>query len=150
MPTLTCRREKDRHQESWRIYFGDVQVGWIGERAGVPKGVDQWGWSCGFHPGSDVRDHARGTAATFDQARADFEAAWRIFLPKCTEEGFQEWRRQQASTAWKYAMWEAGCRMPTQMVDGRAVFAASPSNVKSSSAHVYACHMNVTNSEVCD
>ena len=46
MPALTRRREKDRHQESWRIYFGDVQVGWIGERAGVPKGVDQWGWSC--------------------------------------------------------------------------------------------------------
>ena len=146
MSALTRRREKDRHQESWRIYFGDVQVGWIGERAGVPKGVDQWGWSCGFHPGSDVKDHARGTAATFDQARADFEAAWRVFLPKCTEEGFQDWRRQRASTEWKYAMWEAGCRMPTQAVDGRTrCFCGEPIDVRSSSDHVYACHMEAAN-----
>jgi hypothetical protein len=48
MPTLTRRREKGRHQVSWHIYFGDVQVGWIGERAGVPKDVERWGWFCGF------------------------------------------------------------------------------------------------------
>jgi hypothetical protein len=49
----------------------------IRERTGVPKGVDQWGWSCGFHPGSDVKDHAR-YGRDVDQARADFEAAWRL------------------------------------------------------------------------
>jgi hypothetical protein len=44
MSALTRRREKDRHQESWHIYFGDVRAGWIGERAGVPHDeVDQWG-----------------------------------------------------------------------------------------------------------
>jgi hypothetical protein len=47
MPARTRRREKDRQQESWQVFYGDVQVGWIGERAGVPKGVEQWGWSAG-------------------------------------------------------------------------------------------------------
>jgi hypothetical protein len=49
MSALTRRREKDRHQESWQIYYGDICVGWIGERAGVPKDVEQWGWNCGFY-----------------------------------------------------------------------------------------------------
>jgi hypothetical protein len=74
MPILTRRHEKDRHQENWQVYYGDVRIGWIGERAGAPKSADQWGWTCGFHP----RDrHLSGTAGSFDQARADFEAAWR-------------------------------------------------------------------------
>jgi hypothetical protein len=33
-------------------------------------------------------------AATFDEARADVEAAWRVFLSKRTEVDFQEWRDQ--------------------------------------------------------
>jgi hypothetical protein len=44
-----------------------------------------------------------GTAATFDEARADFEAAWRVFLSKRTEVDFQEWRDQRDWTARKYA-----------------------------------------------
>jgi hypothetical protein len=42
------------------------------------------------------------TAATFDEARADFEAAWRVFLSKRTEADFQEWREQRDWTAEKY------------------------------------------------
>jgi hypothetical protein len=45
------------------------------------------------------REHQSGTAATFDQARADFEAAWRTFLSKRTEADFQAWRRQLDWTA---------------------------------------------------
>jgi hypothetical protein len=45
--------------------------------------------------------------ATFDEAHADFEAAWRVFLSKRTEADFQEWRDQRDWTARKYAMWEA-------------------------------------------
>jgi hypothetical protein len=55
-----------------------------------------------------------GTAATFDEARADFEAAWRVFLSKRTEVDFQEWRDQRDWTARKYAMWEAGEGLPSQ------------------------------------
>ena len=81
MPSLTRRRSKDAHAESWQIFYGDVQVGTIGIRAGVPVDVDQWGWSCGFYPRSHRLEHHDGTAETFEQARADFEAAWRDYLP---------------------------------------------------------------------
>jgi hypothetical protein len=49
MPKLTRRRDPEGHQEVWHVYYGDVKVGTIGQRAGVPVGVDQWGWSCGFY-----------------------------------------------------------------------------------------------------
>ena len=42
MTTLTRRRELSVHQETWRIYYDDVRVGTIGERAGVLIDVDQW------------------------------------------------------------------------------------------------------------
>jgi hypothetical protein len=41
MPTLTRRRSHNPHQVTWHIYYGDVHVGTIGERAGVPVDVDQ-------------------------------------------------------------------------------------------------------------
>jgi hypothetical protein len=40
MPALTRRRSKDARAEGWPIFYGDVQVGTIGIRAGVPVGVD--------------------------------------------------------------------------------------------------------------
>src|SRR5258705_3096695 len=36
MTGLTRRRSKDAHAESWQIFYGDVQVGTIRIRAGVP------------------------------------------------------------------------------------------------------------------
>jgi hypothetical protein len=83
MPTLVRRRAKDTHQECWHIFYGDVHVGAIIERAGVPHDVDQWGWTCGFYPVTHRREHAHGTAVSFEQARADFEAAWAEYLPRC-------------------------------------------------------------------
>ena len=65
MPALTRRREKDRHQESWQIFYGDIGVGWIGKRAGVPKDVKQWGWNCGFYPVSHRGFRTDGVAETF-------------------------------------------------------------------------------------
>jgi hypothetical protein len=50
MPTLTGRRPNDAHAESWQIFYGDVQVGAIGIRGGVPADVDQWGWNCRIAP----------------------------------------------------------------------------------------------------
>jgi hypothetical protein len=58
VPALTRRRS---NAESWQIFYGDVQVGTIGIRGGVPVDVDQWGWSCGFHRLKRVD----GTAASF-------------------------------------------------------------------------------------
>jgi hypothetical protein len=81
MPTLTRRLEKNRHQTCWHILYGDVRVGTITERAGVPVDVDQWGWNFGFYPVSHRGIRSEGTAATFDKARADFETAWKAYLP---------------------------------------------------------------------
>jgi hypothetical protein len=64
MPVLTRRRSRDAHQEVWHVFYGDVRVGSIGERAGVPIDVDQWGWTCGFYPGVHPGDHQYGSAAT--------------------------------------------------------------------------------------
>jgi hypothetical protein len=57
MPALTRRRIPTDLTVSWRIFYGDVQVGTIGLRTGVPVHVDQWGWSCGFYPGLQPRQH---------------------------------------------------------------------------------------------
>jgi hypothetical protein len=62
--------------------------------------------------------HQGGTAVDFDQARADVEAAWRRILPTLTDADFQKWRYQRDSTAWKYTMWDAGIKLPTQLPSG--------------------------------
>jgi hypothetical protein len=61
-----------------------------------------------------------GTAATFDEARAEFASAWKIFLSNRTEADFQAWRHQRDWTGWKYAMWDAGFKLPTQLPSGRS------------------------------
>jgi hypothetical protein len=141
MPALTRRREKARHQESWQVYYGDVRIGWIGERAGAPKSTEQWGWCVGFHP----RDrHVSGTAGSLDQARREFEAAWRDYLPSCTDADFNEYRRQRAWSQWKYEMQEKGFRLPTQMPDLRSRCICGAEIGVAFEAHVYASHMEVS------
>ena len=78
MPELTRRRYRER-QDCWHIYYGDVHVGTIARRVGIPPSGRAWGWICGFYPGSEPGEFRDGTAATFDQARADFEVAWSDF-----------------------------------------------------------------------
>ena len=114
MSALTRRRDRQSSQETWLVYYGDVHVGTIGQRSGNPTTTDPWSWHCGFCPGSEPGEYTSGAAASFWEARAAFEAAWRVFLAKRTEADFEECRRERASTAGKYAMWDAGCKMPTQ------------------------------------
>ena len=71
MNALSRRRSKDAREECWHIYFGDVRVGTIGVRAGVPVDVDQWGWNCGFYPVSHQDHSADGTARSFKAARRE-------------------------------------------------------------------------------
>jgi hypothetical protein len=85
MPELMRRRSPDAREECWHIYFGDVRVGTIGIRSGIPCDEDPWGWSCGFYPGSYPREYLYGTAPDFDQARAGFAEAWRIVSAKRSE-----------------------------------------------------------------
>jgi hypothetical protein len=84
MTQLTRRRDPEAQQETWLIYYGDVQVGTIAERVGNPTDTPRWQWSCGFYPGSHLSEHARGIAETFDQAHGAFEIAWRFFHAKRT------------------------------------------------------------------
>jgi hypothetical protein len=115
MLVLTRRRYPER-QDCWHIYFGDVQVGTIARRVGQPLDEAPWQWLCGFYPGSDPGEQTGGTAASFNRARADFEAASRQFSAKRTEADFQAWRDQRDRTAQKYAMWERGERFPSHQV----------------------------------
>ena len=108
MPALTRRRYPER-QDCWHVYYGDVHVGTIAIRAGVPVDVDQWGWACGFYPGSHPRECTGGSAPTFEEARAEFEVAWRMFLANRTE--VDSWHDQEAWTAEKYRRFDRGERM---------------------------------------
>jgi hypothetical protein len=112
MPVLTRRRDPDAHQECWRIYYGDVHVGTIAVRSGIPHDQPPWGWRCGFYPGSEPGEQLSGIAMTFEQARADFETAWRVFSAKRTEADYLAWRDQRAWTAEKYRRFDRGERMP--------------------------------------
>src|SRR5260370_22621852 len=85
MPELTRHRSTEAREECWHIYYGDVHAGTIAIRAGIPHDEDPWGWRCGSYPSSYPGGCATGIAATFDQARAWFEQAWRVFLSKHTE-----------------------------------------------------------------
>ena len=73
MPALTRRRSTDAREECWHVYYGDVRAGTIAIRTGIPHDEDPWGWSCDFYPGSHPGECTNGVAATFGQARADFE-----------------------------------------------------------------------------
>ena len=138
---------KDTHQECWHIFYSDVHVGIITERASDPHDVDQWGWDCGFYPVTHGREHADETAVNFEQARADFEAAWANDLPKCTSDDFEEYRRQRAWTARKYAMHDTGTKMPTSLPSGRSqCFCGAAIDIASTGRHVYEAHMTVEHS----
>jgi hypothetical protein len=112
MPELTRRRYPQAREECWHIYYGDVHVGTI--RIGVPHDQGSWGWICGLYPGSAPGEQTNGIATTFDQARAGFEEAWRVFLSKRAKAGFLAWRDRRDWAENKYAMRERGQLMPSQ------------------------------------
>jgi hypothetical protein len=143
MPALTRRRSADQ-PDCWHIVYGDVQVGSITRRAGVPVDVDEPGWDCGFCPASHDGRRFDGTSATFEIARAEFEAAWHEYLPTCNEADFAEYRQQRAWTAWKYQMRDIGHRLPTQMTSGWSkCFCGAETTNRDLSAHIETAHMDM-------
>jgi hypothetical protein len=111
MPELTRRRYPEARDECWHVYYGDVHAGTLAIRTGNPHDTEPWEWRCGFYPGSHPGECSSGTAETFDQARAEFEEAWQVFLSNRPEADFQAWRDQRDWTARKYALWDAGRRL---------------------------------------
>ncbi len=139
MPTLT--RRADGHH-GWHVYFGDVRVGHIGKRSGVPTHEDQWGWTLGFHPG--ITTQLGGAAPSFEAAREGFAAAWARLAPDLTEAQFETWRQDRDLHAWKHRMWDTGCRLPTQNKDGRGrCFCGALLTIRDVERHVQDVHRNI-------
>jgi hypothetical protein len=62
-------------------------------------------------------------------------------LDASTERDFDEYRRYHAHEAWKYAMWEAGCLLPTQTADGRSLcFCGAEIEIAGLEQHISAAH----------
>ncbi|MGX9944899.1 hypothetical protein ACTG4Q_20775 [Bradyrhizobium denitrificans] len=142
MPQLTRRRDNDPHREGWLVYFGDVQVGHIGQRAGVPTHAPQWGWSCGFYPGCDPGQSSSGTAETLDQARAAFEEAWNKLAATRTEAHYEEWRQSRDFHAWKDLMHDERLPLPTQSDRARCFCGAKMTNA-GVVAHIQSAHRGI-------
>jgi hypothetical protein len=81
-------------------------------------------WHCGFYLGSDPGEHRYGTAKTFNDARAAFEAAWRDYLPNRTETDFEEWREDAAWHAAKFARWDHRRRTTLDRVRAKEIISA--------------------------
>ena len=141
MPHLTRRRDPNHDPEHWMIQFGDVRVGHIGLRTGAPRDAPQWGWACGFYPGTEAGQHRYGAAATFDDARAAFAQAWQTLAATRTEIDYQAWRDSRDRTAWKYRMHDQGLPLPTQRPDGVAqCFRGEVITIATVDDHVLAAH----------
>jgi hypothetical protein len=68
MPELTRRRSPDAPDECWHVFYGDVRAALTCRPAKI-RGAGPAGSIL-----APIRGNATdGTAATFDQARADFE-----------------------------------------------------------------------------
>lgn len=142
MTALTRRRRNTENHESWAILFGDVPVGGLSEINGT-EGRMRWQWCCGFYPGCDKRtQQTAGNCDTFEEARAAFQNAWESLQPQITPAMIAEWRRHHAFTEWKYAMWDARCKMPTQTTTGRSrCFCGADISIDDTDEHVYSAHM---------
>lgn len=142
MTGLTRRRDPETAREKWDIFYGDVRVGAIGRRAGVPNHAEQWEWRCGFYPGCDRS--IGGPAATFEQARTAFESAWGDLLPTLSEADFQAWRAQRDWIERKQAMWVSE-KLPSQQLSslmrcpcGATFDSHSPAESYAHRQHIYA------------
>jgi hypothetical protein len=63
------------------------------------------------------------------------------FLSTRTEADFHAWRYQRDSTAWKYAMWDGGLKMPTQLPSGRSkCFCGADLTISGVPDHVRSAH----------
>jgi hypothetical protein len=121
-----------------------VRVGVLAERVDNPDGTPSWQWSCGFYPGSNPSEHARGIAETFDQARGAFEGAWRFFLVKHGEADFDAHRCNRAFHAGGRlcGLEASSCRRRLPMARPSASRGAAI-GIADMSEHIYAAHMEV-------
>lgn len=111
-------------------------------RAGVPTHVDQWQWTVSVYPTSHRGVRDRDTAYSFAEAGEAFGRSWREIEPQITEADRLEHRRERAHTAWRYKMWETGCKLPTQVASGRSqCYCGAEIDGKGIGPHIDAEHM---------
>lgn len=77
MPELTRRRSLDAPDECWHVYYGDVRVGTIAIRIGIPPHEDPWGWACCSIPVAILGNAQTAPRQRSTWSRADFEQTWR-------------------------------------------------------------------------
>lgn len=143
MTGLTRRRDTEAVREKWNIFYGDVKVGSIGLRAGVPNHAEQWEWRCGFYPGCDPGQQTSGSAMSIEEARAAFEAEWQLLLPTLTEADFQAFRDQRDWIQRKQAMWARGEKLPSQQPSSlmRCPCGATFDSHRPTESHVHRQHI---------
>ncbi|MGR4927249.1 hypothetical protein ACIPUD_10630 [Bradyrhizobium sp. CAR08] len=144
-PALTRKPHQDPQRPGWDVYFGDVHIGHIGERAGVPKDIDQqWDWSLSFYPGAGAGQDKGGIGVSFEECRMAFERAWQNLKPKITEADYERWRDQRDGTAWKKRMWSEKLLLPTQTRAGRSrCFCGTEITTTSIPDHVRTAHRGI-------
>jgi hypothetical protein len=142
MPALIRRRDPAAHDETWLIHYDDVHVGTIAMRTGVPTNVDQWGWTIGFYPASHCGLRASGTARSFDMARAARLKRHGVGCCPRSRKPTSLSTGNRAHEAWKHAMRKAGCKLPTQVPDGRSrCFCGAEIDIAGTKQHVYTAPM---------
>jgi hypothetical protein len=69
----------ERHGKDYTVYSGEWAVGRIYEEHGGPDSL-RWYWSLHGWLGEDADLRTNGRAPTLDEAKAQFESAWRKWL----------------------------------------------------------------------
>jgi hypothetical protein len=69
-------RHFDNDRQDFTVYCGEWAMGRIYEERGRPDNM-RWFWSLYAVVGKPSRMHMNGDAATLDEAKAQFETAWR-------------------------------------------------------------------------
>ena len=140
MPTLTRRRDPDAPQETWHIHYGDVQVGMIGSRAGVPADADRWGWVVGL---------ASRRARERDRQELRCGARHRrggVAVAPAQRHGSRLHRISAAPRARHVEACHVGSGLgaATQVADGRSTcFCGAAIGIADVEQHVLAAHMHV-------
>ena len=81
MPEFSYRCNFNAPAECWDVFYRGVRMGTIARCTEIPHHADHpWSWNCGFYPGADPKVRTSGTAANFNQARAELEKASRVIL----------------------------------------------------------------------
>ena len=78
MPALTRLRNPDALQETWLIYYSDMQAGTIRRSVGNPNAAPQWAMVLQLLSGICAWGMQEGTEATFDKASSDFARCFGI------------------------------------------------------------------------